>query len=320
MHSRASGLRFHTRCRSALICCALVVGCEQQAPLPKESLQPSSARLQQPDLIPSIDNNESLRANCLLRPASVLKVKSQASGEVLRVNVNPGDRVRVGDVLLEVSTRDIGTQLQRLEIAHQRITTRINILEMQIDRANREAAATKSLYSSAYLGKEALSAKEKQLDLEHLKLEIADVELQRKELIRQRNQSQIRATMDSTVITRNVEPGQVISAAFGQASGGDVLLELGDTNKLVLECVVHQSDALAIAPATRLSVTVPSERNSQHAAKVISLSPSIETANGIAQFRFTAHWEGAQPEGVLTGMRLLAVVRRAAGSSSYQGK
>lgn len=243
---------------------------------------------------------------CTVRPDGVLKVKSKINGEVLAVNVKVGDRVQAGDVLVELSTRDLKVERERLQIAMEQARTRRELVQMRLARADREAEATRQLYSDAGLAKEHDAQREQQLALAQIQLELKDLSLRDADIARQIREAAIRATAPATVLARQVEPGQIVGAAYGMASGGDVLLELGDTNRLVLDCAVHAAESAAVRPGMPLEI-VRDEREAHGVVATVSrIAPQIETVGGVAQLRFSARFEMSAPADLLPGARVTA--------------
>lgn len=247
-------------------------------------------------------------ASCVTKPGSVLKVKSQVSGEVTKVFVNVGDAVLPGQPLLEISLRDVQLQIQRVDIAEQRVRARLEAQRLQLARGEREAQAVQGLYSDTRLAKETTSMQVQRLQVQESELELKDLALQRADLKRQIGNAHIAATGAGTILQRNVEPGQVIGAAIGVASGGDVLLEIGDLSQMVMECAVHQSDAQYVVPGKTLYANLGGRSGRWMDARIIRVSPAIEMVGGVAQLKFLARpgVETSDGRGLLPGMRLIA--------------
>lgn len=250
-------------------------------------------------------------ASCVAKPGSVLRVKSQVSGEVSRVLVNVGDVVKPGQPLIEIALRDVQLQLKRVGISEQRAQTRLETQRLQLLRAEREAEAIKELYSDVRLAKETTAMNVQRLQVGELELELKDLALQRADLLRQLGNAHITATASGTILQRNVEPGQVIGAAIGVASGGDVLLEIGDLSRITMECAVHQSDASKIMVGSPLFFDANGSKSAPFEAKIQRISPTIEMSGGVSQLKFFAQLDPDVTERlkILPGMRLTGTNR-----------
>ncbi len=249
-------------------------------------------------------------ALCILRPTSILKMKSAVSGEVQRVLVRPGDRVEPGQVLVQIDTRDLALRRQRLVLSRDRASSQTRLMTIQRERLQREFKAAASLYSDAAKAREADLLREKELEVHQAELSVKDFELQIAELDRSIAQSTLRAPGAGTILSRSVEPGQVIGAAIGVASGGEVLLELGDTAHLMLDCVVAEADALRLRLGDSMLLRRGNGERHEIRARIIRLSPTIENQGGVPQFRFQAELtgDGSDGETLIVGMRMVALI------------
>jgi multidrug resistance efflux pump len=241
---------------------------------------------------------------CILKPTGSLKIKSQFSGEVTNVFVNIGDRVTPGQILLQVSTREQKTMLERLDFSSRRIVNRGEILKLQLQRAVQESEASKPLYHPSRIGKEASILQEKQLELEQIKIELKDIEAQKRELVRQISLAQIRANFKGTVVARNVEPGQVIGAAIGVASGGDVLIELATVDDTYFDCGVHAADGKNVKIGSKWRVTGAQFGRESLEIRVTKISPTIESISGIPQLKFSGKLQAEPSTPLLLGTQL----------------
>ena len=94
--------------------------------LPMENIEGKTEKVIRSDLTLPIN------ATGEVRPALRIEVKSEASGEVIEIAKRPGDRVRVGDLLIRLQPddeqRSVDRSTQELQIAEARLnTSRINL-------------------------------------------------------------------------------------------------------------------------------------------------------------------------------------------------
>ena len=275
----------------------------------EETAVGGTTKLPEPRAASPTRRTSGIEAACVAKPGSVLKIKSQVSGEVSKVFVNVGDAVKPGQPLIEIALRDVQLQLTRVDISEQRAQTRLETQRLQLSRAEREAEAIKELYSDVRLAKETTAMNVQRLQVGELELELKDLSLQRAELLRQLGNARISATTSGTILQRNVEPGQVIGAAIGVASGGDVLLEIGDLSRMTMECAVHQSDASRITVGSQLYFEVGGRGAVPFEAKISRISPTIEMAGGVSQLKFFAQLDSDVTDRfkILPGMRLTGI-------------
>lgn len=91
-----------------------------------------------------------------IRPLTESVIESQVSGQILKVNVVPGARVKTGQILVLLDTRQLNT---RLEQAKQGLAFAINTLN-QTQKSIDEAKAGQDQASAAYMRTKTLYEKE----------------------------------------------------------------------------------------------------------------------------------------------------------------
>lgn len=168
--------------------------------------------------------NLELRAEATgaVEPVREVEVKSKASGEVLRLHADVGDRVERGALLAEIDPRDVRNRFNQTEADLAVARAQLEISQAQLERQRQLLDA--QVITQAEFENASLSFANAQASLvrartnhELAELQLADVN--------------IRAPMEGTIIQKNVEEGVVIQSASSNVSGGTalfVMANLGD--------------------------------------------------------------------------------------------
>ena len=77
----------------------------------------------------------SVEASGVVEPEKTVEVKSKASGEILAVHAETGDRVEAGTLLVEVDKRTPRNRLAEVEASLQAAKARRTIAETQMKRS-----------------------------------------------------------------------------------------------------------------------------------------------------------------------------------------
>lgn len=206
-----------------------------------------------------------------VRPRVETKVEAQVTAQVLSVEVNPGDQVQKGDLLVTLDSRELRSQLEQsrqgLESAKsQREQARraIDAAEATFDEAASQYKRIKALYAqkavassemdqaeAAYLqaeaqlqrAREALSGAKAAVSQAERKVEQGEIAL---------SYAEIRAHEDGEVARRDVEPGDL-------AFPGKPLLYLQTSGSLRLEALVRESLINKVSPGTELDVIITAQ-------------------------------------------------------------
>lgn len=169
-------------------------------------------------------------------------ISARLMARIERINVRAGDRVKRGDVLLELENLDIKAQVQQTEARIRAVTARTKEAKQTLERVQELQAGgvvSVSEYDKAKANHEAL---------------IADLAGARQALEEARTAlgyTEIKAPFDGRVVDRFAEPGDT-------AQPGSKLLALYNPMSLRVEAQVREQLALELYVGQALQVEIPS--------------------------------------------------------------
>jgi HlyD family secretion protein len=200
-------------------------------------------------------------ANGTLQPTRSINIGSELSGTVLRVNVDVNDKIKKGDVLVELDTAKLRDQILRSNAALSAAKSKVSQTTATIN----EAAATMSrLDEVARLSGGKVPSKA-ELDTGHAALARANADdasaragvndAQAALSTDQINLSKasIRAPADGVVLTRAVDPGNAVAASFQAVT---LFTVAEDLSKLRLWVYVDEADVSAVKVGQNATFTV----------------------------------------------------------------
>lgn len=211
----------------------------------------------------------------LIQPIRIVEVKSKASGEVLRLQVETGDNVERGALLAEIDPRDVRNGLAQAQadldvaMARQRTST------AQLERAKELRAAnviTEQEYESAQLD---LANANTQLVKARTSLELAQERM---------NDVRITAPIAGTIITKTVEIGTIIASASQTVSGGTTLLQMADLSEMQVRTLVDETDMGKITSGMTARVTVSAYPNRNFTGTVLKIEPQAVVEQNVTMF------------------------------------
>jgi HlyD family secretion protein len=94
----------------------------------------------------------------------------------------------------------------------------------------------------------------------------------------------VRAPIAGTIITKTAERGQVISSPTRDVGGGTVLLRMADLNLVQVRTLVDETDIGKISPGLRATVTVDAYPNQPFQGEVLKIEPQAETVQNVTMF------------------------------------
>jgi len=242
------------------------------APLNGKNPKVRSVRVVRPE---PASETSTLTLSARTAPAEQAYILSRVSGVVAERRVDIGDRVEAGDVLLRIEAPDVDQELMRARAAIGQIEARLNLAKLEFERA--EVLAPKG-HVSIQIRDERYAAK---LTAE-ADLAAARAEVKRLEEIQ--SFQTVRAPFAGTIIARQVERGNKVTANQTQSEG--YLLRIGRLDELRLEIDVPQSSALKVGAGTRARVAFAELPEETFTASVGRASGLIDPSSGTMRVEF----------------------------------
>ena len=190
-------------------------------------------------------------------------------GAVTRVLVQPGDWVRAGQVLATVE-RSVQTEQVRSLAAQVEVNRAdAKLAQAQLDRA-------KALVARGFISQADIDQRTATRDAANARVNVAIAQLAEQRA--RTGRLDIRAPAAGLVLTRAVEPGQIVSA------GSAVLFRMAKDGEMEMLAQLSEGDLATIRPGNGATVT-PVGGTAQFAGRVWQVSPVVDsqTRQGIAR-------------------------------------
>ena len=198
-------------------------------------------------------------------------------GLVTRVLVQPGQWVRAGQVLATVD-RSVQTQTA------QSLAAQVTVAKSDQSIAQSELDRAAQLVDRGFIAKADLQRKEATRDAAAARVKVAQATL--REAQARNGRLDIRAPSAGLVLTRGVEPGQVVSAGSG------VLFRMAKDGLMELRAQLGESDLAAIHVGASAQVT-PVGSAQSYPGKVWQVSPVIDPQNRQGTARIAVKYNAA---------------------------
>src|SRR5438270_6607441 len=195
-----------------------------------------------------------------IQPKRLVNISADTPGRVVNLAVNEGDRVKVGQFLLQIDPKSLRTRvdsnaasLQAAEQSLDQMRQSIETAKVQLEQAQQNLARQQDLWRQQLTTREALDKalndvkaaessvqeREKQIKPQESRIaqERATLESARYDLSKQRIESPI----DGIVTKRNIQEGE--TAVVGTMNNpGTVLLQLADMSVIQAEVEVDETN------------------------------------------------------------------------------
>jgi HlyD family secretion protein len=253
------------------------------------------------DVIKARDLEAVVSASGKIQPKRLVKISAETSGKVVNLAVNEGDRVKVGQFLLQIDPKSLQRRVEggaaSLEAAQASISQMRQAVETakaQLLQAQQNLARQQDLWKQQLTTRESLekavndvkvaesnvSEREKNITPQESRINVekATLESARYDLSKVRMESPI----DGIVTRRNVQEGE--TAVIGTMNNaGTVLLELADMGVIQAEVEVDETNVphVQIGQPAKITIDAIPDRSFKGHVSEIGNSP-IQAAGAAA--------------------------------------
>jgi HlyD family secretion protein len=250
----------------------------------------------------------------VMSPARVA-IGATITGRVVKVLVQEGDRVEAGQPLIELEADELRAALQQAQAAEQTARTRVaNVSELglataqeslaqakaTLDWSERELKRNRELYDSGFIGKAKLEEAQRALDVARSQYDAARTQRtsqtkggvqSREALARYQEavaareladaklaQTVIRASVPGTILTRQVEPGDIVQPA-------KILLTLASAGETRITAQIDEKNLPLVAVGARAVASADAFPDAKFDAELYYLAPSVDAQRGSVEAR-----------------------------------
>jgi len=262
----------------------------------RETVDPISQVISSP--VKRGDVEVSVLATGKVEAAKTVDVGAQASGQIQRLLVKLGDRVKKGDLLAEIDPSVSQNDFDEAQMSIEGLEAQKMIKQLALDDAQKELARQKTMMEG-----DATPRKELESAANAVKMREAEI----KQLAAQLRQAQIKlataktnlgftrilAPMDGIVASIAVKEGQTVNAI----QSAPTILTLADMDTMKVQAQVAEADVVRLKIGTPLYFSVLGAPETRINATVAGVEPTPQTINN-AIF-YNAHFFVPNLQGLL---------------------
>ena len=224
----------------------------------------------------------------IVEPLATIEVKSKASGEVLELLVETGDKVEQGALMVSIDPRTVRNRLDQSNAELKAAVSRREIAQTQKARVESLVAAGTLTQSDLEQSVLDLANAEAQVVTSRVSVENARIAV---------DDTDIRAPISGTIIFKPVERGQVITSPTQDFSGGTMLMQMADLSAVQIRSLVDETDIGKIRPGMAASVLVAAYPNQPFPGEVVKIEPQAVVEQNVTMFAVLISIQN--PEGLL---------------------
>lgn len=226
-----------------------------------------------------------VEASGTIEPISSVEVKSKASGEILELGAGIGDTVAAGELLVRIDPRTPRNHVAQTEAAVAAAAARLVTARAQLARGDKLRAENwinDAEYEALELAVANARAEEiaSRVALENARIALEDTE--------------VRAKAPGVILTRLVEPGQVISSPTQDVGGGTPLLTMADLRRVRARVRVDETDIGKLAAEIPARIRVSAYPGRTFGGVIEKIEPQAVIDQNVTLFAVLIHIENSE--------------------------
>lgn len=218
-----------------------------------------------------IDSSVTTSGTVRLRTGAQVRVGSQVSGIVRRLNVTVGSHIQKGDVIAEIDPKSLEARVEQAR-------TQAAMDEVGVAKAQRDLNRGQQLFAEGVLPSQQKEDMEWQMKSAQAKLEKSKSDLAAAEI--DLSYAVIRAPISGTVASVSTQEGETVAASFAAPTFATII----EDHALELVAMVDETDIANVRPGELVNFTVEAYPSLEIPAVVKRIDPVATIISGVVNY------------------------------------
>jgi len=215
-----------------------------------------------------------------VEPVTSVSVKSALAGEVIKLFVEEGDKVKVGQKLVLIQPQPEEAQ----KVAQTKAS--IKSKKLDLEDAERDLKRKEALYEKGFIAEQDVEDARKQYENSKIQLQLAkrqlwvvlggeeNVDVEGLDLEGIENIT-LKSSMEGMITSVNVEEGEMITSGTQALSGGGIaIMTVANLNEMIVEANINEVDVGKLEKGQRVEIGFDAIKGKVYHGKVRKISPS----------------------------------------------
>jgi HlyD family secretion protein/macrolide-specific efflux system membrane fusion protein len=203
-----------------------------------------------------------------VQPREKVEVKSKVAGQVAKVFVDAGNRVKKSQLLLQLDPVDSQRSVARSEADLAAAQNALEFAELQLARRQKGLAERGVAQIDVDTALSEVKAKKVAVQTATVALNAAQDQLR---------YTRVLAPMDGTVTERGIQPGEVVTPGVQASFDGKSLLTISDLSVLIVKADLNQIDVAKVKLGQKVTVTLDALPGKSYEATITKIAPASIT-------------------------------------------
>ncbi len=242
----------------------------------------STAVISRGDLVISVSSTG------VVEPILKIDLKSKASGEIIELPFEEGDRVVKGQLIARLNASTTQNEFEQAQAD-------LEVAEAALEQATKQADRQKQMFEQGLISELDYdnSALAKEQATSALVRARASLETAKERL----SDTVIKSPIDGIVLQKYVEKGQIIASGISAVSGGTIIATIADLSRAYVKTSVDEVDIGQIVPGQKANIIAESYPDHEFEGEVLRIHPLAKTNQNVTIFQVTTLVDN--PDGLL---------------------
>lgn len=235
------------------------------------------------------------QANALLTASGYVvaqrkaSIASKATGRLVYLGYEEGDRVKKGDIIARIESADVEAALAQAKAS-------LEVAKADLKDAEQSLARGQKLFESNLISQAELDAAQSRYDRVIANISAANAAIKAAEV--QLENTIIRAPFDGTILTKNADVGEVVAPFAAGASSRVAVVTIADMTSLEVEADVSESNIERISENQPCEISLDAYPDKRYRGVVNKIVPTADRAKAtvLTKIRFLEKDSRVLPE------------------------
>ncbi|MGB6054091.1 MAG: efflux RND transporter periplasmic adaptor subunit, partial [Burkholderiaceae bacterium] len=220
-----------------------------------------------------------------LKPKDYVDVGTQVSGQLKKVHVQIGDRVKKGDPIAEIDATVYETKIRTGRANLDSLQAQLTQQKAELDLARRQAARSQQLFDEKAASQESLETSQSAFQVAGAKVAATQAQIKAAQAaldgdLASLGYTKIYAPMAGTVVSQTSLQGQTVNA--NQAA--PVVVQIADLDTMTVWAQVAEADVSKIQPGMPAYFSTLGDAGKRWQGTVRQVMPTPETVNDVVLY------------------------------------
>lgn len=221
------------------------------------------------------DLNVTVSANGVVQPINKVEIKSKASGQIVQLNFEEGQEIEKGTLLLLLDQKVVQNDYDQSKAD-------LAVGEANLSQAENNNNRTKELFAKSLVSEQ--ERDQANVDYVRAKAQLVKAKAALSSAEERLLETKIVAPITGTILTRNVELGQIIASGVSNVSGGTLLATIADMRQVYVETYVDEVDIGRVEVGQQAQVIADAYPEDRFRGEVVRIASLGKTQQNVTTF------------------------------------